>query len=296
MNINYELYKVFYTVANHGNITSAAEELCISQPAVTKHIKNLEDSLGCKLFVRMPKGVKLTENGKEIFNYIKEGINYFNNAELMITNLEHLNKGTLKIGISTKLTKCFLLDYLKDFHDLYPKINITIYTDPTSELKKMLKDSHLDLIIGKYLDKEDELNYIELGKLNNIFIASNKYNELKDRTISLAELKNYPILLQKKPATIRKLFDNYCKDNNIEFVTNIEVASANLLESFVEIGFGIGIATKEFVLEELKSNKIFEVKVSKNLDSQSFGIYTLSNSINSFSTNKFIELLTKRRN
>lgn len=296
MNINYELYKIFYAVANYGNITKAAEELCISQPAVTKHIKNLEDSLGCKLFIRIPKGVKLTENGKEIFNYIKEGINYFNSAELTISNLEHLNKGTLKIGVSTKLTKCFLLEYLKDFHDMYPKINITIYTEPTSELKKMLKEGHLDIIIGKYLENDDDLEYIELGTLNNIFIASEKYSELKGRIIDLKELKNYPILLQKKPATIRKLFDNYCKENNIEFISNIEVASANLLESFVEIGFGIGIATKEFVLDELNNNKIFEVKVNKILKNQSFGIYTLNNSINSYSTNKFIELLTKRRN
>ena len=74
MNINFELYRIFYTVAVCGNITKASKELMISQPAVTKQLKTLENQLGGELFIRTKKGVILTDNGREIFNYVKHAI------------------------------------------------------------------------------------------------------------------------------------------------------------------------------------------------------------------------------
>ena len=113
MNINFELYRIFYVVANHSNITKASEELNISQPAISKSIKNLEDQLGGNLFIRTKRGVILTEEGKEFYNYIKQAMEYINNAEKKFTNLINLETGCIKIGINTTLTKEFLrLAYL----------------------------------------------------------------------------------------------------------------------------------------------------------------------------------------
>ena len=105
MNINFELYRIFYVVANHSNITKASEELNISQPAISKSIKNLEDQLGGNLFIRTKRGVILTEEGKEFYNYIKQAMEYINNAEKKFTNLINLETGCIKIGINTTLTK-----------------------------------------------------------------------------------------------------------------------------------------------------------------------------------------------
>ena len=123
MNINFELYRIFYVVANHSNITKASEELNISQPAISKSIKNLEDQLGGNLFIRTKRGVTLTEEGKEFYNYIKQAMEYINNAEKKFTNLINLETGCIKIGINTTLTKEFLLPFLEEFHSLYPKID-----------------------------------------------------------------------------------------------------------------------------------------------------------------------------
>ena len=87
MNVNFELYRIFYVVANAGNITKASKELCISQPAVTKQIKQLEDQLGGELFIRTKRGVVLTEEGKEFYKYIKHAIEYINNAENKFTEM-----------------------------------------------------------------------------------------------------------------------------------------------------------------------------------------------------------------
>lgn len=108
MNINFELYRIFYVVANYSNITKASEELNISQPAISKSIKNLEEQLGGPLFVRTKKGVVLTEEGKEFYTYIKSAIEYINNAENKFTDLINLETGLIKIGINTTLTKEFL--------------------------------------------------------------------------------------------------------------------------------------------------------------------------------------------
>ena len=116
MNINFELYRIFYTVANTKNITKAAEELMISQPAISKSIKNLEEQLGGQLFIRTKRGVILTDEGKEFYNYIKRAMEYIYNAESKFTDLINLNTGTIKIGISSTLTKEFLIPYLEEFH------------------------------------------------------------------------------------------------------------------------------------------------------------------------------------
>ena len=115
MNIDFELYRVFYTVANNGNITKASEELNITQPAISKSIKKLEDQLGGQLFVRTKRGVVLTQEGKEFYKYIKNAMEYIANGESKFTELINLESGCIRIGISTTLTKEFLLPYLKNF-------------------------------------------------------------------------------------------------------------------------------------------------------------------------------------
>ena len=147
MNIDFELYRIFYTVANNKNITKASIELNISQPAISKSIKNLEEQLGGKLFVRTKRGVILTEEGKEFYNYIKQAIEYISNAESKFTELINLETGCIRIGIGSTLTKEFLLPYLEEFHKLYPKIDIEIVTNMSSELFPKLRNGLIDIII-----------------------------------------------------------------------------------------------------------------------------------------------------
>lgn len=297
MNINFELYRIFYTVASCGNITKASKKLMISQPAVTKQIKTLENQLGGELFIRTKKGVILTDNGQEIFNYVKHAIDCFQNAEMQFSNLKNLEKGTIKIGVSTTLAKLFLIDYLKDFHKEHPNIGIEISTDPSKIMRKKLKDGRLDIVIAKFVENEDnDLETIELGTLHDCFIAGNEYIELKDKVITFEELDKYPILLQKYPSTSREALDNFCKNNNIELTTKLEIGSSNLLEEFVKIGLGIGLVTKEYVKNDLENNELFEVKTIPKLNEKKFGIVLLKDSLHSFGTNQLVKLLVANKN
>ena len=292
MNINFELYRIFYVVATVGNITKASQELNISQPAVTKQIKSLEAQLGGDLFIRTKRGVILTENGRAIYNYIKQAMNCFNNAELQFSNLKKLETGVIKIGISTALARLFLMKYLDKFHKEYPNIAIQLFTDPSKVMRKMLKDGSLDILIAKEETCEDEdLEVQRVGTLHQCFIASEYFSELKNRTIPLRDLDEYPILLQKTPSTTRESFDNFCKEHNIEITTKLEIASATLLEDFVKIGLGVGLATREFAEKDIKEGSIFEVKTNPTIPTIPFALITLKNSFHSFGTNKLIDMI-----
>jgi len=295
MNIDFELYRVFYVVANHSNITKASEELNISQPAISKSIKNLEDKLGGRLFIRTKRGVILTEEGKEFYNYIKQAIEYINNAENKFNDLINLETGCIKIGISTTLTKEFLLPYLEKFHSLYPKIDIQIYTNLTSELIPKLRNGLIDIIVLNFNNKNygNDINIIKCKKINDCFIVNNKYKDLTQKELSLKELNNYPLILQAKPSNTREFLDNIARENGVVLKPNIELASYTLVVEFTKIGLGIGYATKEYIKDALDNKELYELKIKENIPSKYIAIATSKNHIPNFSTKKLIEIITK---
>ena len=293
MNIDFELYRIFYIVANNKNITKASEELNISQPAISKSIKNLEEQLGGKLFIRTKRGVILTDEGKEFYNYIRQAIEYINNAENKFTDLINLETGCIKIGISTTLTKEFLLPYLEKFHSLYPKIEIQIMTNLTSDLIPKLRNGLIDIVILNLNGKNygNDIDIIKCRKINDCFVVNNKYNDLIDKEISLKHLNNYPLILQAKGSTTREFLDNYAKNYNVVLKPNMELASYTLVVEFTKIGLGIGYATKEYIKNELENQELFELNIKEKIPTRYVGIALAKNNIPSFSTKKLIEII-----
>ncbi|MCM1053015.1 MAG: LysR family transcriptional regulator [Ruminococcus sp.] len=290
--INLELYRIFYIVAVTKNITRASEELHISQPAVTKQLKNLENMLGNPLFIRTKKGVVLNEFGEKIFLKVKQSLSLLDDCEKELSIYKDNNIGTIKIGISTTLTRKYLLSRLAKFHKLYPSICIDIYTDPTEHLLKELKNGQIDFIISKLPSNLDnDFNYIKLGETKYIFVASKDYKSLINKEITITELVKYPIILPKMPANGRINADKYFKENNLKVIPKMNIASSNLLIDFVKIGYGVGYVTKLYVEEELKNKILFEINVKNNTPNISYGIIMLKNNILANHINKFIEFL-----
>lgn len=290
--VDLELYKIFYEVAKTGNITQASYNLNISQPAVTKHIKNLEFQLGCSLFIRNRKGVLLNDNGKKLYLYVKQALSLITDGERVIKRMNDLEKGKLKIGISTTLTKKFLLKYIKTFHKLYPNIIIEISTDPTSELKEKLRDGKIDFILAKMPGyQEHDLEYEEFGKLEDVFVVNKDYPDLINNEVTIKELIEYPILLQKQPSSSREFIEDYFKENNVVVKSIMDIASSNLLIDFVKIGYGVGVVTKQYVQEELKNKELFEINVTPRLKVRNFGIIKLKDNILSKSAEVMINLI-----
>lgn len=293
MNINYELYRIFYEVASCGNITHASQKLNISQPAISKSIKNLETQLGGDLFVRTQKGVVLTEEGKLFYKHISNAIENISNAENEFTNLISLNKGSIRIGVSTTITEKFLLPYLKKFHELYPNITIHMYTDISNELLEKLKNGLIDLAIVHIIDKDYgyDIDINKIKKIHSCFVVNDTFKELIKKEVSIKELIKYPIILQTKGSNSRDFIEKIEIDNNILFKNNIESSSYTLISEFAKMGLGIGISTKEYIEEDLNNKLLYEIKLQEKLPDRYIGIATLKNQTPNFSTKKLIEII-----
>ena len=294
MNINFELYRVFYVVANNGNITKAAEELAISQPAISKAIKSLEEQLGGQLFTRTKRGVILTEEGKEFYNYIKQAMEYISSAENKFTELINLETGCIRIGIGTTLTKEFLLPYLEIFHKLYPNIDIEIVTNLSSELIPKLRNGLIDIMIVNLTNQnyDSDLEIIRCREITDCFVINDSYSELLGREISLSELNDYPLILQSKGSNTRTFLDEFAKNNGVVLKPNIELASYSLVVEFSKIGLGIGYVTRDYIDDEIKNNELNILNIKEKIPSRYIGMILSKNHLPNFSTKKLIEIIT----
>ena len=295
MNIDFELYRIFYVVANNKNITKASEELHISQPAISKSIKNLEKQLGGELFVRTKRGVILTEEGKEFYNYIKQAIEYINNAENKFTDLMNLETGSIRIGISTTLTKEFLLPYLEEFHEKYPKIDIQIDTNVSAELLSKLRNGLLDIVILHLADRNygDDIEITKCKKITDCFAVNKKYKDLIDKDLSIKDLNNYPLILQPKGANTRAFLDNFTREYGVTLTPNMELAGYTLVVEFTKIGLGIGYVNEDYSKDLFNNKELYKLNIKEKIPSRYIGIALSKNHIPNFSTKKLIEIITK---
>ena len=260
MNVNLELYRIFYVVAKNKHMTKASEELHISQPAISQSIKKLEGQLGGILFLRSNKGMELTEEGKMFYEYVKGALELINNAENEFTSFKDLSKGEIRIGCSTTLTKLVLMDCLKEFHNDYPNININITNDLTSNLINDLKLGKLDFVIFNESNiKETNLHLKKIKELRQGFVYNPKFFDDDIKTFD--DLNRVPLILQKEESNSRKLLDDILLQNSVKLVPKMEVVSQGLITEFANIGLGVGFVIIDLVtrnyddLRELKINK-----------------------------------------
>lgn len=294
--INIELYRIFYVVAVNQNITKASEKLNISQPAITKHIKNLEDALGVILFNRTRKGVVLTPIGQKIFLEIKNALTIFDNVENEIKNYKDNDCGTIRIGISTTLVR-ILMNYINNFYKKYPNVKIEINTDTTKDNIKLLQNGLLDFVVCKLPNNLDnDLNFIKIGDSSYEFVANKELYSNIEQPIKLSNLLKYPILLQKEPSNSYFSAKRLFKENNLEVDSKLNIGSSSLLIDFTKIGYGIGYVTKLYIEKELENKSLFIIKTIPETPKISYGIVTLKNNVLSNSCNKFIASLITQQN
>lgn len=290
MNIDLELYRVFYTVAKNKHMTKASEELHISQPAISQSIKKLEDQLGGTLFLRSNKGMELTEEGKMFFEYVKGALELISNAENEFTSFKDLSKGEIKIGCSTTLTKLVLIDALKEFHNTYPNININITNDLTSNLINDLKLGKLDFVIFNESNiKETNLHLEKINELKQGFIYNPEF--YNDEINNFEDLNNFPLILQKEESNSRKLLDYIALQNNVKLIPKMEVVSQELITEFVNIGLGVGFTIIDLATKNYK--KLKELQINKKIPNINIYLATNKSVSLTFASKMFIKQLKK---
>lgn len=312
MEHNLSLYKIFYTVAKTGNISHAAKELYISQPAISKSISKLEENLNVTLFTRNSRGVHLTEEGNILLQHISSAFDSISKGEEAIQKINKLGIGHIRIGVSTTLCKYMLLPYLKDFIEAYPHIKITIDCQSTFHTIKLLEENKIDIgLIGKPKNSKN-LNFYPIEEIQDIFIATHTYlDNLRVREQQEESMDNYRInvkdvfddkelkethifrnanlmLLDEENIT-RLYIEEYFKENHIETNQVLEISNMDLLIEFARIGLGVACVIKEFVTEDLENGNIVEIPLSTPIEKRAVGFAYLESANITPSMKHFID-------
>ncbi len=294
--VNLELYRVFYTVAKCGSLTRAAEELYISQPAVSQSIKQLENQLGVPLFDRRHRGMELSaQGGKIIFAEVERALELLCEAENRLAQMQSSAVGTIRIGASDTIFEYFLADKIVDFHERFPAVKIELMANFTPDTIEKLKANKCDVaFVNLPITVDDELELEgNCMRLNDIFIAGEKYKELSERPISLSELKKYPLILMDKNTVARRSLDAFLDTVGVNLQPSIEVGSWDLMKRLVHRGMGIGVIPRAYALRRLQAGELYEVKTDPELPARSVGMLLPKNQPISYALHSFIQYFRK---
>ena len=240
MDINYELYKVFYHVAVTLSFSEASKQLFISQSAVSQSIKVLEKKLNQPLFIRSTKKVQLTPEGEILFKHIEPAMNLIRRGENQLLEANTLNGGQLRIGASDTICRYYLIPYLKRFHQEYPGIHIKVINQTSIACAKFLENGQADFIITNYPNSalSGTLNTRVINEFHDVFTASRQAFDLEGKTLSLADLLRYPILMLDRRSTTSEFLHQVFQKNQLDLVPEIELSSNDLLIDLARIGLG----------------------------------------------------------
>ena len=292
MEQNLSQYKIFYEVAKAGNISKAAKELYISQPAISKAISKLEDSLGLSLFTRSSRGVQLTSEGEILFEHTREAFDALDRGEQELKRIQEFDIGHLRIGVSNTLCKYILLPYLKTFIDQYPHMKVTIESQATAQTLARLEQQKIDLGLVAEPSVRRDLAFIPVMDIQDTFVTTPNYLEnlylREGQDTSLFETGN--IMLLDTSNMTRHHVDEYMAENNIFPHQILEVTTMDLLIEFAKIGLGIACVIKELVQKELDSGMLVEIPLDIPIHRRTIGFaYHTANQAMALKT--FLEFL-----
>lgn len=288
--IDAELYRVFFIVGRCGNISTAAGQLFVSQPAVSKSIKKLEELTGCTLFVRGSRGVSLTTEGKILFDYVQEAFGHLHNGELVLKKISNKQEGLVRIGISNTLCRYYFMPHLEGFHQRYPGIRITIVNRTSAETLNLLSQGLIDFGIISIPRDRSGFVYHDLLTIEDIFVAGKRYPELSE-PLALAGLGAYPLMMLEKDNMTRRYIDDYLAANGVVLKPEIEIGSMDFLIEFARIGLGIALVIRNFVQDELARGLLLQLPVSPAIPARKVGIVVPKNLPLSIAAETFIEFL-----
>ncbi len=287
------LYHVFKCVAETGNISQAAKLLYVSQPAVSKAISGLEENMNTTLFIRSSRGVKLTQEGQLLYQYVREAFDILRQGEERIKRIGELGIGHLKIGVSATLCKYVLLPYLNRFLKTYPHIKITIESQSSIHTLKQLENNTLDIGLVAKPDNQRIYEFLPLYEIEDIFVATTDYLDnlrLREEDEDIFATAN--VMLLDKANMSRMHIEDYLNKNNIHPQHILEVSSMDLLIEFSKTGLGVGCVIKEFVTQELMSGQLVQIPLKKSINKREVGFCYNKAAYLSDSMTKLIDFVT----
>ncbi|MCI9360647.1 MAG: LysR family transcriptional regulator [Hungatella sp.] len=265
MDINYELYKVFYHVAVTLSFSEASKQLFISQSAVSQSIKVLEKKLSQKLFIRSTKRVQLTPEGEILFKHIQPAMNLIKQGENQLLESGLSGGGQLRIGASDTICRYFLVPYLKKFHQNHPHVHIKVTNQTSIQCVALLEHGQVDCIIVNIPNSALNSTHISrtIHEFQDLFVANREYFPLDNQCLTLKELQKKPLLMLERKSTTSEFLHSIFQHAHLDLVPEIELSSNDLLLDLARIGLGIAFVPDFCIPADDK--ELFVLKLKEEL-------------------------------
>ena len=216
-----------------------------------------------KLFYRIPSGVKLTSEGRELLGYVEKSYKLLKSGERNLMETQNFTHGKVAVGVQSHIGKFFLFPFVESFHKDHPNIEINIISRNTEEMIEALENNNIDFMIDTSPIKSiyNNLKITPLLDLENCFISKKDIS----KEISLKELNNYNLILPVKRSTPRKQLDNTCANVGVELKPFMTIETTEMLIDSVKKEMGVGYVLRQAVIKEIKEKELFELKIKEKL-------------------------------
>ena len=288
--MSYDTYNVFYYVCKFKSITLTANYLKVSQPAITKQIKKLEDSLGYTLFIRNKKGLSLTFEGEKLYEEVSKAIEIFNMIENKNNVSKPIDSGTIKILSGYATTKNILLPIILEFNKIYPNVKVLVEYNSIKESIEKLKKGEVDLIFmnDKDFDEYKDISLTPFCELHDILVVNKEIKDSFPSFIKLKDLHNYPVIY-KNYNTLRK----FIIENDLKLKSICDLTDYWLIETYIKMNMGLGIVSKEFVKEDLEKQNLIEIQTDIKFPKRKISYALRKNCVLRPELTKLIELFNE---
>lgn len=260
MAVNLEYYRTFYHVATEGSMGKAAERMCLTPPTVTKTIQALEQQLGCQLFTRSAKGVRLTAAGEALYAHVKPGLNLLDSGETEVSMLNSLEGGKVRIGMSEAAAHYFTMPAVfETFCTRYPKVQLEIKHLPTPAAMEAILAGDIDFaILGlKNTEATKDFDVYKIYRSDNIPVVGRKYAALAEKPITLEQLASLPLIFVQSGYSIREYYEKLYNRSGLEFKPNIETPTLDIQLTAVRLGLGYSFVPYPHVKKALAEGDLY---------------------------------------
>ncbi|MCI9188316.1 MAG: LysR family transcriptional regulator [Lachnospiraceae bacterium] len=272
---NLEYFKVFYYTAKLGSVTGAANELSISQPAVSQSLKALERSLGVSLFQRASKGVRLTREGQLLYSYVEKGYEEIAQGVEKVRQMLNLELGEVHIGASDMTLRFYLLPFLEKFHEQHPGIKVSVANAPTPETLRLLRGGKIDFgVVSTPFEQGEEFSVEPVREIEDVFVAGRRFISYKNRMMDLQELEGLPMIFLEGNTSTRTYMDTCLSANGVELQPEFELSTSDMIVQFALRNLGIGCVVRDFAAEALETGLLFELRFNKMIPKRQICVVT----------------------
>ncbi|GIP26642.1 LysR family transcriptional regulator [Paenibacillus sp. J23TS9] len=269
---NTEWYRVFLHAAETSNLTKAAQNLHMTQPSVSYAIKQLEGAFGVVLFDRLSKGVRLTQEGQDLYKHVRQAFEELDAAERRMKKLKQFSEGRLRIGANGAIVKDFLLPSLDSFHADYPDIRIQLTQERTSSILERLKKGSLDLGFVHLPVSDEEIKVLDSHASPYCAVVGTAFADWTREPLRTEELTKLPLLMLSMGSSTRFFIEGWFRSQGVEVEADFELSSLDMLAEFAERGYGIAFLPRDFVASRIADGSLLELRTEIPLPDRHIGI------------------------